>query len=172
MRYAASEKLEIIRTVETSHLPVRRTLDKIGIPKTTSYAWLDRYAAGGFDALEDRKPRPRRVWNRIPDKIRTRGIERALDEPELSPREVAIAFADTEKTFVSGQRLSHIESRGARHLASLHRHESGRCLRQPHHDDQSTLADRLIEATRLMPCSAATKWRAVNRPRTFWEGMK
>ena len=30
MRYFASEKLEIIRTVETSHLPVRRTLDKIG----------------------------------------------------------------------------------------------------------------------------------------------
>src|SRR5690606_41969034 len=97
MRYAASEKLEIIRTVETSHLPVRRTLDKIGIPKTTFYAWLDRYAAGGFDALEDRKPRPRRVWNRIPDKIRTRVIERALEEPELSPRAVAIAFTDTEK---------------------------------------------------------------------------
>ena len=37
-------------TVETSHLPVRRTLDKIGIPKTTFYAWLDRYAAGGLDA--------------------------------------------------------------------------------------------------------------------------
>ena len=92
MRYAASEKLEIIRTVETSHLPVRRTLDKIGIPKTTFYAWLDRYAAGGFEALEDRKPRPRRIWNRIPDEIRDKVIERALDEPELSPREVAVAF--------------------------------------------------------------------------------
>lgn len=101
MRYAASEKLEIIRTVETSHLPVRRTLDKIGIPKTTFYAWLDRYAAGGFDALEDRKPQPRRVWNRIPDAIRDKIIERALDEPELSPREVAVAFTDAEKTFVS-----------------------------------------------------------------------
>ena len=51
MRYAASEKLEIIRTVETSHLPVRRTLDKIGISKTTFYAWLDRYAAGGRPIL-------------------------------------------------------------------------------------------------------------------------
>ena len=101
MRYAASEKLEIIRTVETSHLPVRRTLDKIGIPKTTFYAWLDRYAAGGFEALEDRKPRPRRIWNRILDEIRDKVIERALDEPELSPREVAVAFTDAEKTFVS-----------------------------------------------------------------------
>ena len=101
MRYPASEKLEIIRAVETSHLPVRCTLDKIGIPKTTFYAWLDRYAAGGLDALEDRKPRPTRVWNRIPDEIRDKVVERALEEPELSPREVAVAFTDLEKTFVS-----------------------------------------------------------------------
>jgi putative transposase len=101
MRYPASEKLEIIRTVETSHLPVRRSLDKIGIPKTTFYAWLDRYAAGGFDALEDHKPKPKRVWNRIAAEVRDRIIARALEEPELSPREVAVAFTDTEKTFVS-----------------------------------------------------------------------
>jgi hypothetical protein len=32
MIYATSEKLEIIRTVETSSLLVRRTLAQIGIP--------------------------------------------------------------------------------------------------------------------------------------------
>jgi len=32
MRYPASEKLEIIRLVEGSHLPRKRTLDKLGIP--------------------------------------------------------------------------------------------------------------------------------------------
>jgi len=39
MRYPASEKLEIVRLVERSHLSVRRTLDKLGIPKTTFYRW-------------------------------------------------------------------------------------------------------------------------------------
>ena len=34
MRYRASEKLEIIRLVEQSHLGVGSTLDKLGIPKT------------------------------------------------------------------------------------------------------------------------------------------
>ena len=34
MRYPASEKLEIIRLVEQSHLPVRRTLEKLGIQRT------------------------------------------------------------------------------------------------------------------------------------------
>ena len=35
MRYPASEKLEIIRLVEQSALPVRRTREKIGIPRAT-----------------------------------------------------------------------------------------------------------------------------------------
>jgi putative transposase len=61
MRYSASEKLEIIRTVETSSLPVRKTLDRIGIPKSTFYAWLDRYVSGGLDALDDHRPEPKRV---------------------------------------------------------------------------------------------------------------
>jgi len=37
MRYPASEKLEIIRTVEGSHLPTKMTLDTLGIPRTTFY---------------------------------------------------------------------------------------------------------------------------------------
>jgi putative transposase len=101
MRYPASEKLAIIRTVETSPLPVRRTLVQIGIPKSTFYAWLDRQAAGGFAALEDRKPRPERVWNRISDDVHLKIIALALDEPELSPREIAVAFTDRERTYVS-----------------------------------------------------------------------
>ena len=37
MRYPASEKLEIIRLIETSPLPVRRTLAQIGIPELEPY---------------------------------------------------------------------------------------------------------------------------------------
>jgi putative transposase len=33
MRYPAREKLEIIQLVEQSHLPARRTLEKLGIPR-------------------------------------------------------------------------------------------------------------------------------------------
>ena len=101
MRYSAPEKLEIIRTVETSPLPVRRTLAQIGIPKSTFYTWLDHYAAGGLEALQDRKARPQRVWNRIPDQVRQRVIAHALDQSELSPREVAVSFTDREQTFIS-----------------------------------------------------------------------
>jgi len=37
MRYSASEKLEIIRLIEGSHLSARQTLTKLGIPRTTFY---------------------------------------------------------------------------------------------------------------------------------------
>ena len=46
MRYPAAEKLEIIRLVEQSALPVRRTLEKIGIPRATFYRWYDLYQSG------------------------------------------------------------------------------------------------------------------------------
>ena len=101
MRYPASEKLEIIRLVERSHLSVRRTLDKLGIPKTTFYRWYDRYRAFGASGLEDRNLGPGRVWNRIPNDVRGQIVDLALDEPELSPRELAVKFTDTKGYFVS-----------------------------------------------------------------------
>ncbi len=101
MRYPAAEKLEIIRLVEQSHLSVRRTLAKIGIPPTTFYRWYDRFVEHGPEGLEDRPSSPSRVWNRIPDAVRDRIVALALEEPELSPRELAVRFTDTEKYFVS-----------------------------------------------------------------------
>jgi len=101
MRYPASEKLEIIRLVEQSHLPVQRVLEQIGIPRSTFYRWCDLYQTGGPEALDDRSPRPDRVWNRIPDDVRARIVTLALDEPELSPRELAVRFTDAERYFVS-----------------------------------------------------------------------
>jgi putative transposase len=101
MRYPASEKHEIIRIVEKSHLPARRTLEQLGIPRATFHRWYDRFLTGGVEALDDRSPRPGRVWNRIPEPVRDRIIDLALDKPELSPRELAVTFIDTESYLVS-----------------------------------------------------------------------
>jgi putative transposase len=101
MRYPASEKTEIITIVEQSHLSVRKTLEQIGVPRATFYRWYEQYQRGGPEALEDRPSQPSRVWNRIPDEIRTRIIDLALEQPELSPRELAVRFTDTKGYFVS-----------------------------------------------------------------------
>jgi putative transposase len=74
MRYPAAEKAEIIRLVEQSHLPARRTLERLGIPRATFYRWYDLSQTGGPEALGDRSPRPHRIWNRIPEEIRSQKL--------------------------------------------------------------------------------------------------
>ena len=39
MRYPASDKVEIIRLVEQSHLPTRRTLEMLGISRASFYLY-------------------------------------------------------------------------------------------------------------------------------------
>ena len=53
MRYPASEKLEIIRLVEESHLSARVTLAKLGIPRTTFYRPLSSIALQSTAGLRD-----------------------------------------------------------------------------------------------------------------------
>ena len=101
MRCPATDKLEIIRLVEQSPLPARHTLAKLGIARATFYRWYERYRNGGPEALNDRSPLPNRVWNRIPDGVRDNVIQLALDEPALSPRELAVRFTETKSYFVS-----------------------------------------------------------------------
>ena len=101
MRYPACEKIEIIRLVERSHLSARRTLNQIGVPRATFYRWYDHYQTGGPEALQDRPSQPGRIWNRIPDDIRDRIVEMALEQSELSPRELAVRFTDMKGYFVS-----------------------------------------------------------------------
>ena len=100
---------EISSLREAGDHPARRAipsagsavLQQIGIPRSTFYRWCDLYQTGGPEALDDRSPRPDRVWNRIPDDVRARIVTLALDEPELSPRELAVRFTDAERYFVS-----------------------------------------------------------------------
>jgi len=101
MRYAASEKLEIIRLVEGSHLSAHLTLAKLGIPRTTFYRWYNRYLQRGEAGLQDQSPKPNHVWNRIPDEVRRKVVKLALRETELSPRELAVTFTDRDNYFVS-----------------------------------------------------------------------
>jgi putative transposase len=91
MRYPASEKAgnhSARRAVAPAG--AKQTLDKLGIPRPTFYRWYDRFLTHGVEGLEDLHSAPSRVWNRIPDDIRDRIIDIALDQPDLSPRELAV----------------------------------------------------------------------------------
>jgi transposase-like protein len=69
--------------VERSSLPVRQTLGRLGIPKSTLYGWCERYREGGDADLENARPNCARVWNRLPENIRQSILTVAMERPEL-----------------------------------------------------------------------------------------
>jgi len=99
MRYTKEEKLEIIRLVESSDLPLKRTVKELNVSKSTFYSWYNKFLEGGPDALEDKKCHS--TWNKIPESYRTKVIEVALDRSEDSPREVATFMTDNSGHFIS-----------------------------------------------------------------------
>lgn len=101
MRHSAAEKMEVIRIVGDSDLSVRRTLELLGIPRSTFYRWHRRYELGGFDALEDRKAKPPQAWNQISQQRRDHIVDLALQRTDLSPRQIAFRYTEHERYFVS-----------------------------------------------------------------------
>ena len=75
MRYSQPEKMEIIRVVEQSALSVKRTLKELGINRSTFYQWYRRYVYYGYDGLADRKPTPRKFWNKIPKQVKAQIVQ-------------------------------------------------------------------------------------------------
>jgi putative transposase len=101
MRTSASEKVEIIRLVEESGLPVKRVLAELHVAPSTFYRWYEHYQAAGEDGLADRRPTMRQYWNRIRDPMRAQVVDIALAHPEMSPRELACHIVDTHDYFIS-----------------------------------------------------------------------
>ncbi len=89
MRYSPSEKMEVIKMVEESALSVRQNLRELNINRSTFYEWYRRYAEDGYNGLADRKPSPKKFWNRIPGLIKEQEVAIALENPALSPRLLA-----------------------------------------------------------------------------------
>ncbi len=101
MRRSASEKLEIIRIVEGSELGVQRTLEELGINRSTFYEWYRKYLESGFEGLKPKVSQRKSFWNKIPDKQRNEVVEVALDQTALSSRELAYHITDKHGWFIS-----------------------------------------------------------------------
>ena len=101
MRYGPAEKYEIIRMVEESELPAKKTLAELQVSRSTFYRWYRLFLDHGYDGLIDEKSSPKRFWNRIPDEEREKVKEIALEETDTSPRELAWHLTDTRGYYIS-----------------------------------------------------------------------
>jgi len=97
MRYqrtSAHEKAEIIELVRKSPLPVKDSLERLGVSRSTYYGWLRRKRIRGPDGLEDRRPRPRRVWNQLREQEVATVLKYADQETDSTSREIAYRITD------------------------------------------------------------------------------
>lgn len=101
MRFTADEKQEIIKIVVRSDIGVNRTLNEIGVNKSTFYNWYKAYSEKGIDGLAPSKRTSKKQWNSIPQEQKNLIVELALDHPELSSRELAFKLTDEQQIFIS-----------------------------------------------------------------------
>ena len=87
-------KWEVIDLVRRSPLPKARTLEELGIPRSTYFRWQRRFRQQGEVGLVDRRPQPGTVWNRLTPPEEETILREALRQPELSSRELACWVTD------------------------------------------------------------------------------
>jgi putative transposase len=91
---SAEKKRKLIELVRRSPQAKRATIAELGLSGSTFYRWQRRYREQGEAGLADRKPDPGAVWNRLRPREKTAILETALQQPDLSPRELACFVAD------------------------------------------------------------------------------
>jgi len=101
MRHSQSERMEIIELVEKSELSIRKTLQELGVPRSTFYDWYRRYQEDGYEGLADKRTGPRQFWNQIPESVKGEIVDLALKHPEESSRQLAWKFTDEQEYFIS-----------------------------------------------------------------------
>jgi putative transposase len=95
------EKLEILRTVEKSSLPVNESLVRLDVPSSTYYRWKANFARHGVEGLQDRSPFKGRTWNELLPHEEKRILEVAELYPERFSREISVHITDNEDFSVS-----------------------------------------------------------------------
>ena len=98
---SASEKLATIRLVEDSVPSVRRALAELKISRRSFYRWYRAYERGGIEGLKNHSRTSRQHWNKIPGFVHDQVLEIALDQTEITPRELACHITDTRDYFIS-----------------------------------------------------------------------
>jgi len=97
----ADDKVEILELVCKSPLSVKETLRQLGIPRSTYYRWKERFERSGITGLQDHKPSPQTVWNRLTDQETQTVLNFAHRFPDQSSRELACRITDDGRFSVS-----------------------------------------------------------------------
>jgi putative transposase len=95
------QKLEILRAVESSSLPVNEALLRLDVPSSTYYRWKANFDKHGRERLQDRSPFKGKTWNEILPHEEKRILEVAELYPDRCSREISVHITDNDNFSVS-----------------------------------------------------------------------
>jgi len=94
-------KMEMLRIVMSSEMPVRRALRALDFPKTTYYRWRKKWRDMGFEGLRDIKAKRLTSWNRLLPCQEDKILEIATLYPDWTSRQISFYITDNEGFSVS-----------------------------------------------------------------------
>jgi len=107
-RSQAWEKFEVLETVASCPLSVRKACQELGIPRSTYQRWKRAYRERGLEGLKDIPPIPRRRPHRKTDEERQKVLECASIHTHLGPRSLAPYLWDEYRVPISPKTIYNI----------------------------------------------------------------
>jgi transposase InsO family protein len=95
-----SQRHEFVVLAEQASIPVTELCRRFGISRKTGYKWLERYRAGGVEALEDRSRRPQRSPGQIAPEVAAEVIALRTTNPVWGGRKLRRRLQDLGHTKV------------------------------------------------------------------------
>jgi len=95
------EKMDIIRTIESSGLSISQALKKLDMPRSTYYRWKHKLRTMGLQGLKDNKPHRTRTWNQLLAHEDDTILEVAYANPEWPSRQIGLYITDNAGFSVS-----------------------------------------------------------------------
>jgi putative transposase len=102
------EKLEILETVASCPLSIRKACQELGIPRSTYQRWRKAYRETGLEGLKDTPPMPHRHPHRKTDEERQKVLECASLHTSLGPRSLAPYLWDEYRIPISPKTIYNI----------------------------------------------------------------
>ena len=104
----AWEKFEVLETVTSCPLSVRKACQELGISRSTYQRWKRVYQERGFEGLKDTPPIPHHRPHRKSDKERQKVLECASLHTHLGPRSLAPYLWDEYRIPISPKTIYNI----------------------------------------------------------------
>ena len=84
------QKMDIIRTVESSGLSISQALKMLDMPRSTYYRWKHKLRTMGRQGLRDNKPHRARTWNQLLPCEDDTILEVAYANPDWPSRQISL----------------------------------------------------------------------------------